>query len=358
MNTKNFDAQISEYFSTLHAWQETSELIGELVKTLINDDSIKNRWYHLWSILNSNVANPSIAYVKNLVKAVLSADDFTERQILLPPKNGQKIVTVAWSWKKWVKTINISTPATFVAASCWSQIVKPCSSSTSSLTWSSDFFTHLWWKFHDIERTKDIFQETWIGFFSIEWLIPKFDSIYGWNALTPTALSYALPAIINPVKTDTLLYGLSLENIKTSIHTLHSFWYERVIVANTSDDRKKYIDELWLFKHNNFVFGQYWEWLDELMVWDPLVKLWLSNRYSVAQIMQKSSVHDNVMAWVEVLKWKWDIVHRDIIALNAAAMIYLSNIAWNLKEAYELAIEEIASWKPYDKLKTVIKHTN
>jgi anthranilate phosphoribosyltransferase len=288
----------------------------------------------------------------------LSIDNFSERQITLDAKKNQKIVTVAWSWKKWVKTINISTPATIVASSCWAQIVKPCSRSTSSLTGSSDFFTHLGWKFNWLEKTMETFYETWVGFFSIEWMIPKFDSIYWWNALTPTSLSYALPAIINPIKTDTILYWLSLENIKISIHALHEFGYEKVIVANTTDDKERYIDELWLFSINNFVYWQYWNGKDELFIWDPAIKLWLDYRYNIDQILQKWTIHDNIMASVDVLKWKWELPHKEIIALNAAGIMLLSNVVWTLKEWFYLALNEINTWRPFEKLNEVIKSSN
>jgi anthranilate phosphoribosyltransferase len=261
---------------------------------------------------------------------------------------------VAGSGKKGVKTINISTPATIVAASCGTQIVKPCSRSTSSLTGSSDFFTYLGGEFKNTEETCRDFYKTNIGFFSIEGLIPKFDAIYGGKALTPTALSYALPAMINPIKTNSILYGLSLPNIKTSIHSLHELGYDNVVVANTSDDNKKFVDEIGLFRYNNLVHGRNSEDYDEVIVGDPAKMLKLKSRYAIDSILQKESITQNIKASVDVLKGKGEDVHKEIIAVNAGSIMYLANLVENFREGYLLALKEIYTGRPFDKLQEIV----
>ncbi len=279
---------LTNYFSKLNAGLDVSDDVQVVVQTIFDTkNELKDRDLHLASVLYSNNIDPSVKFIINLVRTVLEIDGAYLKQITIPSKNGKNTVTVAGSGKKGVKTVNISTPAALVAASCGSQIVKPCSKSTSSLTGSSDFFTILGGRLCGAEESVEILKKTNLGLVSIESAIPQFDHLYGGKLLAPTSLSYALPAMVTPIRTDAVLYGLSLPDIKKSIHALHGLGYSHVMVANSSEDKTAYIDEIGLFKYNKVVFGRTSQEKSELLMADPVDLLRLNVRYNISQIREK-----------------------------------------------------------------------
>lgn len=85
-NNKESHRIINDYFTMLHAKQDVSGIVGEVVKNIFEDEGLHNREYHLGSLLNSNVINASVDYVRNLIQAVLEIDNFSSKQISLEPK--------------------------------------------------------------------------------------------------------------------------------------------------------------------------------------------------------------------------------------------------------------------------------
>lgn len=346
---------ITDYYSQLRAGHETADIVWSVISAIVADEEMNliQKTFQLGALLHSNTKNPSFEYVANIIAEVLRMDNLLDNQEIRTAKEWRSIVTVAGSWKKWQKTINISTPAAFVAWSFWAQILKPCSRATSSLTWSSDYFSLLWGKFQDLRTTNNIFEKTNIWLFSIEWLIPKFDALYGWNALVPTVLSYWLPGMVTPVKTESLFYWLSMPDIEVSIRSLHLLWYKNVLVGNTSDDKVNFVDELWLHAHNNSVYWKTVWHATQLQIADPVGLLWVE-RQSIKLIAQKWDMFQNIAASVQVLQGKWEKPHQKIIWLNAWAMLMLTWHAENLREWYERALEEILTWRPFQKLEEVV----
>lgn len=101
---------------------------------------------------------------------------------------------------------------------------------------------------------KELFTNTGLGFFSIEDLIPTFDSVYGKKIFAPNPLSFGLAALVCPVKYTKLVYGLSHYNIKLSASVLSNFGIRDAIISTCTDDHLRYIDEFGLFKHNYYLF--------------------------------------------------------------------------------------------------------
>lgn len=230
---------------------------GELLKTafkeLFTRKDVIARDTQLGAILSGIMAKtPSVEEVTSLINVALSLDSF--QVIDLKQNITDPIICVAGSGKKGVKTINISTPASIVAASAGAFVVKPGSHSTSSVTGSSDFMISLGLKIKDVHSTIEVLKNTGLGFFSIEDLIPTFDSVYGKKIFAPNPLSFGLAALVCPVKYTKLVYGLSHYNIKLSASVLSNFGIRDAIISTCTDDHLRYIDEFGLFKHNYYLF--------------------------------------------------------------------------------------------------------
>jgi len=350
--------RITDYFSKLNAGADVSDDVEATIQTIFDESNdLENRELHLSTVLYSNIADPSVKFIVNLVRAVLKIDGVSLRSVDLTADGTRKVITVAGSGKKGVKTVNISTPASIVAASLGSRIVKTCAKSASSLTGSSDFFESVGGVFRNIPDTVEVFNKTNIALVSIENMVPKFDSLYGGRLLAPTVLSYALPAMITPFKTDAVLYGLSLPRIEKSIHSLHGLGYNNVMVANATEDKIHYVDELGLYKVNKVVYGRTSEEKSDLMMADPVDMLKLSDRYSIEAIRERQNRKENIKVTLDVLKGDGEKDVRDIIAVNAAAMVFISGISEDLKEGFSLAQKEISSGRPIQKLEELVVAT-
>lgn len=347
---------ISEYFLRVNAKHEPVDIVDDVVAAIFDQSNdLAHREFHLASLLYS-IPNPSVEYIVALVKAVLKVDGFLDREkIPLTPKKGQRVVSVAGSGKKGVKTINISTPAAIVAASMGSQVVKHASKATSSVSGSSDFFAEIGGRILDTEGTLEVFNRTGFGLFSIEGVVPKFDALYGGRVLAPTTLSYALPAAISPVRTDSIVYGFSMPRIKESLLAIHELGFRDVIVANSTEDGTKYIDEAGLFERNFIAHSRKGGRDAGLTLSDPVDTLGLDVRRTMETILQRPTRRENVMTGLDALRGQGGPVQNEIVALNAALILQMAGVCEDLREGFQRALDEIVSARPFDKLVEVVE---
>lgn len=292
-----------------------------------------------------------------LLKAVFELDNvslYNQREIILP-KN-KKLTGMIGSWKKWYKTINISTAAWIIAAANWTYFAKSWSSSTSSITWSSDILKEVWVNV-DISTDSmiDILKKIHFWFFSIERFIPNFDKIYWWKFFVPHALSLALPALLCPIKLDRTIYWLAHPNIETSVKVFHKLGIKNIFVVSTTDDGIHYIDEIWIYWITKTI------WIKNWRIW-PLTSFNPSEivdvpRYTYKHIKQWKTVEENVQYFVDVLNNKWNKAKEDIICINAWSLMYIAWECKNIKEWFCIAKKIIKSWKAIKKLIEIIEVT-
>ncbi len=90
------------------------------------------------------VKRADIEEVVGLLKAALSLDgNVWKKKIKITLPRGAKLIGYAGSGKKGFKTMNVSTPASLLAAGCGVYVAKACSYATSSMTGASDLLTEL-----------------------------------------------------------------------------------------------------------------------------------------------------------------------------------------------------------------------
>ncbi|MEI6420499.1 MAG: hypothetical protein WCO30_02585, partial [bacterium] len=158
-------------------------------------------------LLNGLMAkHPTVEEVVGFIKAALSIDEIdTNKLRKLNIGKNKKIIAVAGSGKKGIKTTNISSCAAIVAASLGSSVAKTCSSSTSSISGSSDFMENVGANISISSKLMiNVLKETGLGFFKIENRIKKFDALYGGKFYAPHILSFGLAGLLLPFKPDIL----------------------------------------------------------------------------------------------------------------------------------------------------------
>jgi len=291
-----------------------------------------------------------------LLKAALSLDSMLESKkpkIVLP--NEEKLIGCAGSGKKGIKTINISTPAAIVAASCGVYTAKACSHSTSSMTGSSDFLLHLGMNIDfPIEKKIDLLTKTGVAFFKIEDATPRFAQVYGGRFFAPHALSYALAGLSLPIDFDVLLYGLSHPNIRLSIETFEYFGFKNAMVVTTTEDGIHYIDEVGI-SGTISVIGIKDGILGRAVMCSIKEELGFEKGYTMTDIKQMNSPEENVRTAIVALTGSGNESYIDLISVNAGMLTYLARKVKNLKEGYCMAKKSIYNGKAFEKLLEVVE---
>jgi len=314
---------------------------------ILNEKDLQKKRYLLTMLLNGiMIKGPSVSEVKGLINASLSLDFKQKKQKIILPDN-ELLVGVAGSGKKGFKTINITTPATFVAAACGAYVAKACSHSTSSKTGSSDFLELAGMNINiPFVKKIEILKKKKISFFSIEDTTPKLADVYGGIFYAPHAMSFALAGLSFPIQIDTLVYGLSHPNVKLSLEVYREYGFKNVLVYSSSEDGVHFLDELSTSGRVNIIgmknckVGQ----AVSASIIDEFPFLINSN---FKELSEKKYPIDNVKCSLKVLNGNGIKSHTEAICLNAASIILLAGKVNSLKEGYLLAKKNIENGEAF-----------
>lgn len=359
MGRLNKNNEISEVLYRLNVQSKIDvELLERAFDLVLSYPRKSIRDIQLGAILTGIMARgPKTEEIVTLLNSVFKMDKFNlkKRYKIKMPK-GELLVGAIGSGKKGVKTMNISTPALLTAASAGAFTAKVASCSTSSLTGSADFLREVGMNLNLlIKDMEKIILKTRFGVFTIESLLPKFDSVYAKKFYAPHALSFGLAALASPIKYDNFLYGLAHPNIDLSVNVLKKFGINNVMVASTTDDRIHYLDEMGVYgitKIKGIQNGK----IGYTKKFNPLVELKLP-RYKSKDICEGRNKKENIKLVVDVLRGKGEKAREDIICINAGTILYLAEKAKNLKEGYMISKEIIKQGLPFKKLLEVIKES-
>lgn len=309
-------------------------------------------------LLNGVMAKkPTIEETVGFIRAALSFDkiDPTTTKSLYSI-NGRKVIGLAGSGKKGIKTINISSCAALVASSLGAYIAKACAGSTSSTTGSRDFIEGVGVDINiDNQKMVDILKKTGIGFFKIEKEIPKFDSVYGGKFYAPHVLSFCLPALVLPFKPGEILYGLAHPNIDLSLQVFSRFKRNNVMVVSSTDDGVHFLDEVGVFGTTTII-GTRDGVIGKQITTDPASTLHFPryNRNDISPALEREA---NIRIAIHSLMGKARPALVDLVCVNSGTLLYLGGLADNLEDGYKKSKQAIQKGLPILKLKQLIKST-
>jgi len=309
-------------------------------------------------LLNGLMAKtPTVEEAVGFIRAALSVDGNEPHQIpQIDIGSKNKVITLAGSGKKAIKTTNISSCAAIVAASLGVFVAKPCSKGTSSVSGSSDFMEEIG---ANLEISSDemvkVMEKTKLGFFKIEGRISKFDSLYGGKFHAPHILSLGLAAMILPFKSHILLYGLSHPNISLSAKVFKKLGYDEVMVVSSTDNGIHFFDEVGVFGSTSMI-GIRGGVLGNIKIIQPgdLLKL---PRYDRFSIRPGRDVSENVKKSLDALSGKKKGAIVDMICVNAATILYLGGKAVDMESGYVKAKKAIESGLAIKKIKEFVAAT-
>jgi len=331
------------------------DLLGRAFEQVLNNQDSKTRDVQIGSILTGLMGKgPTSDQVVALLKASFNLDNFDykkRKKISLP--NNSKLICSVGSGKKGYKTMNISTPALLIAATCGVYTSKPASSSTSSVTGSSDFLSEVGVNMElSIDEMEQVIKRTRFGAFSIENLLPKFDSIYGGRFYVPHTLSFGLAALASPVLFDHILYGLAHPNVELSADVLQKFDVPNALIVSSSYDGIHYIDEIGI-NGNSRVIGIKDGEKGEVKVFNPSETLNIPS-YSVDDIAQGKTIEMNVKYAIDVLGGNGKQAHEDIICVNTGSVLFLAGEVEDFVEGYHRAKHIVKTGAALEKLIEVV----
>src|SRR3989344_9076122 len=355
METKNPNQEIAEVFYRLNVGVPVEDdLLARAFGLILTNPHVKARDVQLGAFLTGMmVKEPTVKQIVILIRTALNIDGVTRYKPTLP--DDKKLVAVPGSGKKGHKTFNISTPACLVASAAGAYVAKPGSAATSSISGSKDFITTVGAKLLEPNEMIEVLLATGFGIFPIEEFIPRFDAVYGGKTFGPTPLSFAFPAVANPIACDSLLYGLSHPNVNLSLRAFRELGYKNVIVVSSTSDKIHYIDELSSMAFN--LLGKLQDGIiGDVEGFSPTT---ITKRVPVGheELEPGASVVENVQSAVRVLQGKMSGPREDTVALNAAAILLLSGQAETLEVGFKTAIEVIKSGAGLKKLEQFIDAT-
>lgn len=324
----------------------------EAMSIILNEPDTQKRISLLTMLLNGiMIKGPTVSEISGLLTASLGMDNLLnlkKKKIKLP--NNQKLVGVASSGKKGIKTINITSTACFVAASCGANIAKACSHSTSSKTGSSDFLDICGININiPFEKKIDILNKYHIAFFSIEETTPKFAKVYGGVFYAPHAMSFGLAGLSFPIEIDSLAYGLSHPNVKLSAEVLKKFGVKNALVYSCTYDGIHYLDELLPIGCANLIRVKDSN-VEKSISSDIQEALSLNSNFNISDLKEKDNKVDNVISSLKILKGEGNTSQINAICINASIFLLLSDKVKSLEEGYYKAKKIINTgivWKNF-----------
>lgn len=293
--------------------------------------------------------------IATMLRCIFKLDEYN-RDAVPFNKVSRKVVEYIGSGKKGIKTFNISSVSAIVAASAGACVLKKGSSSTSSVTGSADFMSILGAKkIQSEEKINYALENIGLAFIEIEDIIPKFDHLYGGKFYSPHILSFGLAALVTSLRGDVLLYGLSHPDIELSIKVMKEFGITDAMVISNTFDGIHYMDEMGIFGITKLA-GMQNGVIGKTISFNACEKLGLPSNM-MKDMGQEKTAKENVFKAMRILKGEGTESQERVIALNAANLLYLSGRVCELEIGFNLAMEEIKSHRPINKLEEYISFT-
>jgi anthranilate phosphoribosyltransferase len=332
------------YLHRLNAGQDlTYEEARSYMSLVLAIDDGRQRSAQLGVLLNGMMAKrPTVEEATGVIDAALELDGHHPAARPAHPFSGERVVGMAGSGKKGVKTPNISTPAAIVAAAAGIKVAKCASAATSSAAGSADTLKNLGVRLTgDRDRTLEVMAACNLGVFEIEQIVPRFDAAYGGLFFAPHVLSLAFPALLLPVRTDHLLYGLAHPDVTLSMEVLRRYHDGDMLVVSSTPDNVRYIDEVGIIGETAVVGlrGPQRGNMRRLNMAEVLG----TGSYSLSDIRPGASAIDQARIVVETLAGHSHRALADLVAVNAATLISLGTSRHTLPEAFALAREVLDS---------------
>jgi anthranilate phosphoribosyltransferase len=337
-------AHFGPYLHRVNAGQSlTYEEAYHYMRMVLEIEDDRQRSAQLAVLLNGMMAkHPTAEEATGVIDAALELDVHRPADRPAHPFTGEQVIGMAGSGKKGFKTPNISTPAAIVAAAAGIKVAKCASAATSSVAGSADTLKNLGVSISgDRGRTLEVMASCNLGVFEIEQMVPRFDAAYGGLFFAPHVLSLAFPALLLPIQVDTLLYGIARPDVTLSLEVLRRYHRGDMLVVSSTPDNVRWIDEVGIIGETCMVGirGGQRGHLRRLAMGYILGV----GPHSLTDLAPGQTPDDQARIVVDILAGRAPRALIDLVAVNAATLIYLGTTERTVPESFALAHEVLSS---------------
>ena len=269
--------------------------------------------------------------------------DYDRKAIDIFREFSDPLCGIIGSGKDDLKTFNISSISSIVAASAGVKTVKNGSRAEASIAGTTDVFEEL--GVNVLDRDPEILEQSLnklnFAFCDAQPYFPKMVKEYLGKYFFVHPLSFILP-VASGLKFDRVVFGLANDNTEFTAELLIKLGYDNSLVVAGHDRSGKNFDEISNIgptKISEIKNGEI-----KTNVLEP--KDFGIEESDYQQIKEGESIKENAEIFRNILNNSSTKAQKDIITMNAGALIYISGKSANINEGIEIAKKEIESGKP------------
>jgi anthranilate phosphoribosyltransferase len=364
MKTTITHEEIGKIFSKLAISKNLTQQEAQTVASKIFTD-ITNKAPNNLALLTAffgalTIKKPSVEELIGTVKAMEKT-----KGINFQFKVNKPVVTAGGTGGDTLHTINITTPAIITAASAGAYAVKSGSRSFSSRTGCIDVAESLGVNVHlspnEVEEcVKGIRTVIWASENVYPWMhsLIEMGSNLSTKHLLPLLYSLRLvvATALNPFSLKRQMRGVSGPFTELVASVLGECYYERAfVVLGYGKAEHIRIDEFSTLGRNVVSELKVNGDIETFDVYPEDVGI---KRGKIKEVAAKKSHRENAEVVARVLAGKDKSSCRDIVLLNAAAILVLSDGCQNLRDGYDLAMQAIDDGRAFAKFEQLVQFSN
>lgn len=249
-------------------------------------------------------------------------------------------------------TFNVSTAAAFVVAGAGVPVAKHGNRSVSSYVGSADVLEALGVDItHSAEVARKCLDEAGIVFLFAPLYHPAMKNVAGpRKEIGVRTIFNILGPIVNPAGVKHQVVGVYSEVLLDPVvKVLRNLGHKSAMVVHGTDS----MDEITVT--GKTVVAELKDGMVKKYQFDPL-DLGIKRR-NISELKGGRTAKENARIFRSILKGEEKEAKRDIVLINAAAAIYVSETSPDLREALERAVESLDSGKALSKLEELAKIT-
>lgn len=331
-NTNNFKQTFTQVIREVLSGQNIDRVTcGRIFKGLLNNELGEANQASLGAYLASLQAKkPTKDEILGLMDVVMKHD-----RLIIKSKYSNRLCAIVGSGKDEIKTFNISTGASLVAASAGAYVIKHGSRSESGPIGTTDIMEALGVNIKPSEERIDtLIEKHHYVFCDVASYFPRMAHQFISKILFMHPLSYIL-SIASPIPFKHILFGLASWDTELVGELLCQLNIKQFAVVAGRDSMGRYMDEI-------SILGT-----TKITTWNNKKKI-LNTFYlnpsqldlpigKIREIMPEKSQITNALKLKDVLSGKLRHSARNAIILNAGMLLLVGNVVDTLREGVDLS---------------------
>jgi anthranilate phosphoribosyltransferase len=320
----------------------------------------------LWSFMN-NPKNFKIAieYGIAIIKSAFSLDSFNVQQKINLNKNKVKVISLAGSGKKEIKSLNISSMVAIITAATCKEIgenvvvEKTASSATSSITGSSNIFELVGVNLHlPINKMVDISLKTKLGIFDINTIVPRLNHVYDGRLYNVQVFAGLVggAAIANPVDANLINYGLVRGSTKLCLAILNKIYPGKniLVLQGKNQNGIPVIDQVSISANTEIAQSI----KNQVTIKEITPRDFGFDFKPFKYIKTTQNPRENLNEFIKILIGRGNKELQQVVAMEVALNLFGLGIISDLKEGANLALKIIDSGAGINVLESLISYSD